>query len=258
MNAADTDASGNIEAVFAGANGNVASNSITVIVDPVSGISSVTNPDPTTKGRDKETDEELRLRVKTTSSAIGAGTMDAILARVRSAKYVPNIVSAIIIENDTSGNVDGLNAHAFKVTAYGGEDNDIAQAIWDTKPVGIESSGNTVGVAIDIDDATHNIYFDRPVKVDISANITVTTDGSDVSGNDIRDAVVSYINNLDIGNDVIYNSVIAVVMSIAGVTDATTVKLAQDGDVFVTENIAIDAGKIARTTISDVDVIISC
>jgi hypothetical protein len=48
-------------------------------------------------------------------------------------------------------------------------------------------------------------------------------------------------------------------MSVAGVTDATTVELAQDGEGFVIENIAIDAGKIARTTISDVevDVIIS-
>jgi uncharacterized phage protein gp47/JayE len=232
----------------------VTSNSITVIVDPVSGISSVTNPDPTSKGRDKETDEELRFRVKTTSSAIGAGTMDAILARVRSAKYVPGIVGATIIENDTSGIVNGLNPHAFKITAYGGEDNDIAQAIWDTKPAGIESSGNIVGVAVDIDDASHNIHFDRPVKVDISANVTVTTDGSDVSGNDIRDAVVSYINNLNIGSDVIYNSIIAAVMSIAGVTDATTVELAQDGSAFDTGNIEIDAGEIARTTINDVNV----
>lgn len=257
MAAADTDASGNIEAVLADASGNVTSNIITVIVDTISGIDSVNNPNPTTKGRDKETDAELRLRVKTTSAAVGAGTLDAILARVRSAEYVPDIVSAIIVENDTSGNVGGLPPHSFMITAFGGEDNDVAQAIWDTKPAGIESSGNTLAYVLDINDASHNMYFERPVEVDISANVVVTTDGSDVSGNDIRDAIKAYINNLDIGADVVYNSVVAAVMSIAGVVDATTMQIAKKGDAFGTSNITIAANEIARTTNSDVEVTIS-
>jgi len=257
MVAADTDASGNIEAVLASASGNVTSNIITVIVDTISGIDSVNNTDPTTKGRDKETDAELRLRVKTTSAAVGAGTLDAILARVRSAEYVPDIVSAIIVENDTSGNVGGLPPHSFMITAFGGEDNEVAQAIWDTKPAGIESSGNTLGYALDINDASHNIYFERPIEVDVSANVVVTTDGSDVSGNDIRDAVVAYINALDIGGNVVYNSVVAAVMSIAGVVDATTVQIAKVGSAFGTSNITIAANEIARTTNNDVEVTIS-
>jgi len=257
LDISENDASGNIEAVIADASGNVTSNSITVIVDTISGIDSVNNADVTTGGRDKETDEELRLRVKTTAAATGAGTLSSILARVRSAEYVPGIVSAIIVENDTSGNVVGLNAQAFMITAYGGEDNDVAQAIWDTKPAGIESSGNTLAYAVDIDDASQNIYFERPNEVDISANVTVTTDGSDVSGNDIRDAVVAYINALDISGNVVYNSVVATVMSIAGVVDATTVEIAEDGGAFGTINITIAADEIARTTNSDVEVTIT-
>lgn len=254
MGIADFDVSGNIEALLADASGNVASNSITIIVDTISGIDSVNNTNPTASGRDKEADEELRLRVKTTAAATGAGTLDSILARVRSEKHVPNIISAIIVENDTSGNVSGLNAHAFMVTAFGGENNDVAQAIFNTKPPGIESSGNTLAYALDIDDISHNVYFERPTEVDISANATVTTDGSDVSGNDIRDAIVAYINTLDISGNVVYNSVVTTVMSIAGVVDATTVEIAKDGGAFGTTNITVASDEIARTTSSDVEV----
>ena len=247
MGAADTDASGNIEAVLADASGNVTSSTITVIVDTVSGIDSVNNTNPTTGGRDKETDAELRLRVKTTAAAIGAGTLDAILARVRSEVYVPDVISAVIEGNDLDSSQNGLPAHSFRVTIYGGEDDDIAQAIFDTKPTGIRSFGDdSSGNATDQDDNEYVIYFRKATLEDIDASANVTTDGTDVSGNDIKDAIKAYINNLDISGNVIYNKVVEAVMSIAGVADAA-VQIGKTSGSLGTSNITIADDEVAQT-----------
>jgi uncharacterized phage protein gp47/JayE len=52
----------NIEAVEAGAAGNVATGAITILVTPVSGVASVTNPNSTTGGLDTEDDVSLLAR----------------------------------------------------------------------------------------------------------------------------------------------------------------------------------------------------
>jgi len=56
-------ATADIEALEAGASGNVASNTITLMLESISGITSVTNPEPTTGGLDEEDDESLRARI---------------------------------------------------------------------------------------------------------------------------------------------------------------------------------------------------
>lgn len=51
-----------IEAVEAGANGNVAAGTITAMISSISGVTAVTNPSPTFGGLDAETDAELLTR----------------------------------------------------------------------------------------------------------------------------------------------------------------------------------------------------
>lgn len=52
-----------IEAVEAGPIGNVASNQITILATPINGVSSVTNPAPTSGGTPAEDDDSLRERI---------------------------------------------------------------------------------------------------------------------------------------------------------------------------------------------------
>lgn len=51
-----------VEATTPGTIGNVAANTITLMVQPVPGITSITNPEPTTGGTEEEDDESLRMR----------------------------------------------------------------------------------------------------------------------------------------------------------------------------------------------------
>jgi len=58
----DGTATANIEAIEAGSSGNVAAGTITVLAQPVTGVTSVTNTAATTGGTDEETDESLLER----------------------------------------------------------------------------------------------------------------------------------------------------------------------------------------------------
>ena len=123
LTAGSTSVDAPIEAVEAGANGNVVANTITKIVDPISGIESVNNENPTSGGRDAETDEEFRYRIKTTIQSLGKATLDAIVARVRS---VEGVRSVKIEENDTMEDhtaEGGLPPKSFRVFVWGGDDN---------------------------------------------------------------------------------------------------------------------------------------
>lgn len=65
-----------VEAAEAGATGNAAASTVTVLLSPVSGVSAVTNALPITGGADVETDEDYRTRVTAAYLAPqGAGTV---------------------------------------------------------------------------------------------------------------------------------------------------------------------------------------
>ena len=245
-----------IEAVEPGSQGNVAANTISVIVDPVSGIEAVNNANPTEDGRDTETDEEFRLRIKTTIQSIGKATLDAILARVRS---VEGVKSAKIEENDTMNDntgTGGLPPKSFRVFVYGGDNNDIAQAIFDAKPAGIQPYGDVSGTAYDVDGNEYTIYFARPTEVEIHIEVQATTDGTSVTEQEIKDAIKAYFDTLELGDDVIYNKVVAAVMSIQGIVDAT-VKIDTTSPPAGTSNIAIADSEIAITDDTKITVTIS-
>lgn len=87
----DGEATANIEAVEAGRSGNVPAGAITLLAQPVPGVTSVTNPEPTTGGVDEESDESL---------------LERYLLKVR--------------EPGTSGNVADYKNWAMEVTGVGG------------------------------------------------------------------------------------------------------------------------------------------
>jgi uncharacterized phage protein gp47/JayE len=252
----NTSVDASIEAEEAGSAGNVAANTITKIVDPVSGIESVTNSNPTSGGSDTESDETFRWRVKTTISGLGKATLDAIKTAVLA---VDGVTTAKIEENDTINDNTpggGLPPKSFRVTIMGGTNNDVAQAIFDSKPAGIRPYGDTSGTAYDQDGNEYTVYFARPTTVNIYADVDITSDGTAISEQDVKDAVKAYINNLEIGEDVIYNKVVAAVMDIQGVVDAT-VKIDTASPPTGTSNIAIADTEIAQTDDAKITVTIN-
>jgi|Deesub1362B_J571_1020462.scaffolds.fasta_scaffold00525_9 uncharacterized phage protein gp47/JayE len=265
LTAGSTSVDAPIEAVEAGAAGNVAANTITVIVDPVSGIESVNNASATSGGQDTESDAAFRTRVKQSLSISGNATLDAIRAEVLK---VNGVTACSIEENDTTQDntgTGGLPPKSFRVTVLGGDDNDIAQAIFDSKPAGIQAYGSVSGIAVADDGAQYTINFERPEQVTIYVDVQVTKDSTYPADGDtqVQTAVIDYIGGVDangdthiglgIGEDVIYAKVVAAVMSIQGVVDAT-VKIDTTSPPAGTSNISIGATQVARASTTSVTV----
>lgn len=186
-------------------------NTLLYIDSPVSGLDSVYNRYDFTVGRGRETDEELRERYYTSLSVVGVGTLDSISAAVG---RVSNVTAVQSVENSTETFSDELQlpAKTFRITAVGGSNSDIAQAIWDTKPAAIRSYGTVPGTAYDKNNKAHVIYFDRPTPKYAFVKISYYIDSEESLSiqqsavpDAIKSAVISYGSSLTIGDDIIPN-----------------------------------------------------
>lgn len=192
-------------------------NTIDTILTPMLGWDSVNNPVAATPGEDRETDEELRLRFRNGKFDRATNTLDSIYSALIN---LDNVTEVTIYENDTSvvdGN--GVPAHSFLPIVVGGLSTDIANAIWDNKPIGILSYGNTTVNINDIQGFSHAISFSRPNPVVIYISMDITTDVNfPPNGNDlIRSNLISYFSeNLGTGDDVIYSRLYTPINSVPG------------------------------------------
>jgi uncharacterized phage protein gp47/JayE len=192
-------------------------NTIDTILTPMLGWDSVNNPVAATPGEDRETDEELRLRFRNGKFDRATNTLDAIYSALIN---LDNVSEVTIYENDTSvvdGN--GVPAHSFLPIVSGGLSTDIANAIWDNKPIGILSYGNTTVSISDVQGFPHDISFSRPDPVVIYISMNITTDVNfPPNGNDaIKSALIEYFTaNFGTGDDVIYSRLYTPINSIPG------------------------------------------
>jgi len=192
-------------------------NTIDTILTPMLGWDSVINPVAASPGEDRETDEELRLRFRNGKFDRATNTYDAIYSALIN---LDNVTEVTIYENDTS-TVDGngVPAHSFLPIVSGGLSQDIGNAIWENKPTGILSYGNTSVNVTDIQGGTHVVSFSRPNPVVIYISMDITTDVNfPANGNDaIRSAILSYFSaNFGTGDDVIYSRLYTPINSVAG------------------------------------------
>jgi len=199
---------------------NASAYTLTKIETPESGWLGVANPTDAELGRNVETNEQLRLRRERTLRAPGSAALEAIGARVRN---LPGVVEAFVFENvsiDTSP--DGLPGKSFEVVVDGGDDDEIARSIFDSKPIGIESFGTTTVYVDDSQGTSHAIKFSRPERVDLYVDMTVKVNPSvfPVDGiEDVKLALVQKGDTLGIGDDVIVLPLRASPLSVPGVVD---------------------------------------
>jgi hypothetical protein len=143
-----------------------------------------------------EDDAAARGRISAALAAKGAGSIDAVSAAVKAAKWVRD---AKVYENDTDAtDARGIPAHSLAAVIYAGDGPSVAKAIWDTKAPGIGTYGNTSDVFTDGDGNEHRIYFTRAITRRVYAYMTIRRlagcNESAVSAA-VTAAVNEYINN---------------------------------------------------------------
>lgn len=168
---------------------------ITVIDNPITGWNTVNNLADAVLGTDVESDSELRARRENSVSRAAKSVLDTILAEVLS---VDGVTEGFIFEND-SKNVDPITntpANSFQVVVLGGDDDEIGTAIFNEKPVGIESFGTTIVIVNDSQGKPHNIGFTRPAAIPIYVIVNIEVDSNyPVDGDDqIKQNIVDYAN----------------------------------------------------------------
>lgn len=191
-------------------------NTITQIVTSRLGWDSVTNPIAAVPGRLRETDEELRLRFRNTKFERAGNIVEAVYSALFS---LDDVQQVFIDDNDTDiTNANGTPPHIFLVLVDGGTSAEIARAIWDNRGAGVRSIGNTTVTITDKFGYQRDINFSRPTPVDIYMQIDLTTDQNfPENGEDaIRSAIITYIESLSIGQDVIYSRLYTPINSVVG------------------------------------------
>lgn len=192
-------------------------NTIDTVLTPVLGWDSVINPIAATPGSGRETDEELRLRFRNGKFERATNSYDAMYSALIN---LDNVTEVTIYENDTSVvDSNGVPAHSFLPIVVGGLSQNIGNAIWDNKPTGILSYGNTSVNVTDIQGGTHIVSFSRPSPVVIYISMSITTDiNFPANGNDlIRSNLISYFQtNFGTGDDVVYSRLYTPINAVPG------------------------------------------
>lgn len=224
---------------------------ITTIATPQYGWTSITNTTAASVGTAVETDSQLRERQDISTAYVATTPLESLMAAVWD---VDGVTKAKGYENDT-GSVDanGVPAHSICIVVQGGSTVDIAEAIYRKKTIGCGTYGSTTVTVSDYEGNPVDINFDVATDIDIYGQITLTTTAKYTAaiGQKIIQAVVDYIDGLDIGEDVYLTKVIAAA-SLWGDPDNATfvidsVELGTDGDSppYAASNIAIDFNEVA-------------
>lgn len=198
------------------------SNSVTTIVTPIAGWHSVTNFSSGVLGRNRETDNELRIRRLQSLKVTGAGSVEAIQARLR--QFVPAVLNALVFENRMPYVVNGRPPHSFEALVVGGDDNLIANEIWQVKPAGIQTHGTEVVMISDSNGNPQEIKFSRPTPVYIwvQAALTVTNGVFPLDGvNAVAAAIKSTGDLFNVGEDIIYQQFFGAIYTVAGILEVT-------------------------------------
>jgi uncharacterized phage protein gp47/JayE len=220
-------------------------NTITSIQTPKTGWDAVTNPTAVVPGEDVETDEELRERFRQSKYIRATNILEALYSDLIS---LENVIEVQIYENDTDVvDANGVPAHSFLPIILGGDPLDIAETIWENKPLGIRSYGNTTQTIYDSQGFPHEIGFERPNPVDIYIRMDLTTNANYPQNGDdlIRSNLASYFtSDFGIGDDVIYSRLYTPINSVPGHA-VNSLEVSTDGVTWTTANIDVPFNGIA-------------
>jgi uncharacterized phage protein gp47/JayE len=242
------------ESEEAGAGAIAAAATLTVIAGPVSGWTSITNPADATSGTDQETIEDLRARREASLALAGSGTVDAIRADVLA---VDGVEQVKVNENTTDATVGGIPPHAFEVIVWDGSpgaalDDDLAQAIYDTRPAGIVAHGSLTGNAVTSDGQVVAVAFSRATEVPIYAVVEIES-ALGVAIADVKAAIAAAMPTL-VGGDVVYNRMSGSVFNVDGVDNFVSFTVGIAPSPVGTSNIAITDAQIATLDLTNISV----
>jgi uncharacterized phage protein gp47/JayE len=232
--------------------------SITIISTPTLGWQTVTNLLAATSGRNGETDAELRTRQRTSTAQPSQTVYEGVLGGVLN---IDGVTKAALYENDTDlTDANGLPPHSISAVVNGGITQSIGEMIALRKTIGCGTYGTTPVNVVDSMGVLNVINFYRPTSAAIKVNITVKAliGWSSSYVTDIQNALITHVQALDIGEDVIFVK-LYVPANLAGTAafetfDITSLTIAKNAGLFGTTNLDLLFNELATIILTDIAV----
>lgn len=234
-------------------------NTLNIINTPVAGWNKINNLIPGVTGTNLESDIDYRIRINQSVRLLAAATPESIIARIL--QEVDSVSRVIIFENRTNlTDSEGRPPHSFETLVLGGNDQEIANKLWEVKPAGIETFGNITKVVIDSSGFSQIVSFSRPgiIKIWVKIQVNVVSGAFPSEGiTAIAENVRDYGNKLDVGSDVIWQKFFEPVYKVPGIIYANISFATGDNpnpSDYVEDNIIINAGDVAIFDLARINV----
>lgn len=235
-----------VESLEIGDAGNAHSHTINTIVTPMRGVESATNPLPFLNGQDAETDEELRERHKVSRSIQGSRRLAAIEANIL--QDVDGIKSALVLENDTMVERDGIPPKTIHTIYAGGEGEEVAKVVLRLKAGGIQAFGKTVYDLKDERGATHEIGVTEAEERSVWVRVKVLTRRG-IDADMVEKAIYQHVGGfykgelyrgLKMGETLYSSQLEGAVGCLSGDVLDITVEVSTDGEIYERVNLELE------------------
>ena len=221
---------------------------LTKIVTTVTGWDAVTNATATV-GSLEESQSAFEQRRRESVALNARSTVNAVYANVA---QCDGVIAVYAVDNkkNIAETIDNytLTPHSIFVSVIGGENADIAKAIYDNLSAGCDYNGNTeVDITNEFSGAVETVKFYRPAQFNIYVKVQIQNNASlpDDYENIIKQAVYNNFYGLDDlkinnepllrlkMNDDLYSSRFTPSILNAGIANVLTVQLSLDGSTWV-------------------------
>ena len=232
----------------------IAINEVVVIStnNPIVGWTGVDNLSAGTTGIVRQTDPELRAFRDSNTISRGTHTVNAIYQAVANL----NLPFIYINYNNTANTLtNGQEPYTINVVVEGGNRQEVAQRVFDNLPAGIKAWGNTYESVLDDAGYAHSIGLDTPtdIQVEVTAVITILPTAPTNTITLVQTAIISYIDSLNIGQDLDWSSLFCPILEVTGVA-ISSLTIAKAGDAHGTLPITIGITEKAITTPAQVNI----
>ena len=234
--------------------GNISNGERLDIQNPRMGIDSVEFIRIVQNGEELESDKDFRVRFANSLAGAGSSTESAI----KGAIYRIPLVDGVSVIDNNSDTASSIPPHSFAcyVLAPESQYDEIAKAIFDKKPLGIQCIGDIERTVYDAWGKPHTVKFFATSKAELKISMQIKTnqyfESSGIS--QIKDNIANFINNLANGSDVYYTSVFGYIHNVTGVVSVVDLKICKIGQNPGNSDIAIGEQEIARIDVSNISV----
>ena len=203
LGAATIGAGGTVEVEFAAQESgaiDVGAHTCTKIITVIAGWDTVDNAAAGILGSLVESRADFEKRRYNSVAANAHGSAAALQGAVY---QVENVLDCLVLENKTDSTVTkqgvSLISHSVAVCVYGGENDDIAETIYNKLDAGCETNGNTSISYTSPDGAVNNYSIVRPTPTPVYISVTInkTSQTAATVVSDIKNAILADAQGTD-------------------------------------------------------------